>query len=197
MPCCATPVTSLDDAAAAGGPPPGVRRGRRFKANDSGAAAVEFALVALPFLAIIYSIIEVGVDFLIYTQIDYALVKASQDVRSGTVQLQNMGAATFKTDVVCPKLSGLTCASVLLNVAKVQDKYYAEAWRSGTITSSTQRWCPGGSGDTIALQIAYPVPLASMIWAGAYSTAANTRYYLSSTVVRNDPFGMAASSAAC
>ena len=169
-----------------------MRRARRFGQDKSGAAALEFAMVALPFLAMILCIIEVGVDFLFFSQIDYAAHKAAQEVRSGSVQIQNLTAAQFKTNVLCPKLTGFTCSSLEVNVVVIKQSEEWATWSPATINPATAKWCPGGSTDTVLMQVAYPVPLATMIWAGAQSTANSVRYYLSAAAFRNDPYGLPA-----
>lgn len=167
-------------------------RVRGFVRNKSGAAALEFAMVALPFLAMIICIIEVGVDFLFFSQIDYAAHKAAQEIRSGSVQMQKLTADQFKTNVLCPKLSGFTCSSLQVNVVVTKQRQDWLTWSPTTIDPSTAKWCPGGSTDTVLIQVAYPVPLATMIWAGAQSTANGVRYYLSAAAFRNDPYGLPA-----
>lgn len=164
----------------------------RFVRDKSGAAALEFAMVALPFLAMVICIIEVGVDFFFFSQIDYAAHKAAQEIRSGSVQMQKLTADQFKTNVLCPKLSGFTCSSVRINVVVIKESEEWWAWSPTNIDPTTARWCPGGAADTVLLQIAYPVPLATMIWAGSQSTANGVRYYLSAAAFRNDPFGLPA-----
>lgn len=172
-----------------------LRRGLRlvgFVRDKSGAAALEFALVALPFLAMVICIIEVGVDFFFFSQIDYAAHKAAQEIRSGSVQMQKLTADQFKTNVLCPKLSGFTCSSVRVNVVVIKQHNEWWAWSATTINPANAKWCPGGAADLVLVQIAYPVPLATMIWAGTKSTANGVRYYLSAAALRNDPFGLPA-----
>ena len=163
-----------------------------FVRDKSGAAALEFAIVALPFLAMILYIIEVGVDFLFFSQIDYATHKAAQEIRSGSVQIQNLTSAQFKTNVLCPKITGLTCSSLQVNVVVIKQSEEWATWSPTSINPATAKWCPGGSTDTVLMQVAYPVPLATMIWAGAQSTANGVRYYLSAAAFRNDPYGLPA-----
>jgi len=173
-------------------------RVRGFVRNKSGAAALEFAMVAMPFLAMIICIIEVGVDFLFFSQIDYAAHKAAQEIRSGSVQMQKLTADQFKTNVLCPKLSGFTCSSVEVNVVVIKQSEEWVSWSPTTINPAAAKWCPGGAADTVLVQVAYPVPLASMIWAGSRSAADGIRYYLSAAAFRNDPFGLpAAATAGC
>jgi Flp pilus assembly protein TadG len=168
-----------------------------FRRDERGGAALEFSIVGLPFIAVIIAIIEVAVDFMISAQLDTALQKSVADIRSGTVQIQNMTAAQFKTQILCSRLTGLTCSSVLLNVVKIAQSTDWATWSPSSINSSNQKWCPGGSADAILVQVAYPVPLASMIWAGATGAQTGSRYYISSAGLRNDPFGIPVTQAGC
>jgi Flp pilus assembly pilin Flp len=164
----------------------------RFVRDKTGAAALEFAMVAAPFLALLVAIIEVGVDFLLFSQIDYATHKAAQEIRSGSVQVRNMTVEELKTEVLCPKLNILPCAPVNVNVVVIRQWDEWGIWSRTSINPAAARWCPGGAADTVLLQVAYPVPLASMIWAGSSSNANGVRYYMSSAGFTNDPFGLPA-----
>jgi len=175
------------------GAPPGRRRSVvRFVRDKSGAAALEFAMVAAPFLALLVCIIEVGVDFLLFSQVDYATHKAAQEIRSGSVQMSELTAEKFKTDVLCPKLNILPCAPVNVNVVVIKNSGEWGNWSPTSIDPATAKWCPGGAADAMLVQVAYPVPLASMIWAGSSSNANGVRYYMSSAGFRNDPYGLPA-----
>lgn len=162
--------------------------GRGFFAKDDGAAAVEFAMVALPFLALTVGILEIGVDYFFNSQIDYATQAAVEDIRSGRVQAQALTASSFKSTLLCPRLPGLTCESLIVNVAtiKVWSDWNAYA---GPVNPAVQNWCPGASADRVLVQVAYPVPLATMIWSGSPSTT-TTRYFRASAGFRNDPYGV-------
>jgi Flp pilus assembly protein TadG len=162
--------------------------GRRFLARDDGAAAVEFAMVALPFLALTIGILEVGVDYFINSQIDYATQTAVEDIRSGRVQAQALTASSFKTNLLCARLAGLNCDSLIVNVVTI--KAWSD-WNSyaGPVDPAVQKWCPGASTDRVLVQVAYPVPLATMIWSGSPSTT-TTRYFRASSGFRNDPYGV-------
>lgn len=169
----------------------------RFGADKSGVAAVEFGMVALPFLAIVFCILETAVDYLIFSQIDYATHKAAQEIRFGGVQMKKMSAGQFKTDVLCPKLSLLSCSQVQINVVVIYDRTEFGAWLGSSINPATAKWCPGNASDSVLLQVAYPVPLATMIWAGARSNANGVRYYMSAASFRNDPFALATNNPGC
>lgn len=173
------------------------RRGRpkgrlllRFRRDKTGAAALEFAMVAAPFLAIVVCIVEVSVDFLLFSQIDYAVHKAAQEIRTGSVQTRELTAEQFKTDVLCPKLNILSCSAVRINVVVIKKFQEWLYWSTTNINPATAKWCPGGAAETVLVPVAYPVPLQSMIWAGNKSAANGVRYYLAAAAFRTDPYGL-------
>ena len=81
---------------------------RKFKNSERGAAAVEFAMVAPPFMLLLGVIMETGL--MMFTE--YAIQSSVQDsarlVRTGQAQGGAMNAAQFKT-AIC------NTASVLIN----------------------------------------------------------------------------------
>ena len=86
----------------------------RFARAERGATAVEFALVALPFLMLVFAIIELGLVFLVSITLESAVADVGRTIRTGQVQTGGGSAASFKT-AVCDKMSwlGAKCASAL------------------------------------------------------------------------------------
>ena len=56
---------------------------RRFTRADDGAAAVEFAFVAIPFLMLVFGIIELGLLFLVSMSLENALMTVDRGIRTG------------------------------------------------------------------------------------------------------------------
>lgn len=78
-------------------------RFRRALRDRRGSAAVEFALVAPPFLALMFSTFEVGWFYFANSQLDAAVVEASRFIRTGQAQEQGLDKNEFFA-AVCPKL---------------------------------------------------------------------------------------------
>ena len=64
---------------------------RHFLRNREGATAVEFALVALPFLAILFAIIELALNFWVTQVLENAVSDASRRIYTGQFQQENPG----------------------------------------------------------------------------------------------------------
>jgi Flp pilus assembly protein TadG len=162
-----------------------------FRGDAQGAAAVEFALVAAPFLALIFCIIQVSLDFLFFSQFDYATHKAAQSIRSGEVQRQGMTADQFRTNLLCSQLSLVNCDSVQVNVRRVRTKADWLAADPDLATQGQTLWCPSGSSELVLVQTFMPVPFLSALWSGDPAST-GPRLYKSVVALRNDPFGLSA-----
>jgi hypothetical protein len=118
------------------------RRGgflRRFRRNEDGAYAVEFALVGLPFVMLLFGIIIVGLYFFVTFSLENAVERAGRLIRTGQAQVAGMTTDQFKAEVCSRTVSLIDCAGkVRVNVA---------AWNSfGAISPPS---CTNSGGDLI------------------------------------------------
>jgi len=73
---------------------------RRLIRSERGAAAVEMALVATPFLALLFGIVEIGMVFLISASLENGMDNAARTIRTGQLQSgASPTAAAFKTSI--------------------------------------------------------------------------------------------------
>lgn len=77
------------------------RRLGRFGRDDSGATAVEFALVAAPFFALIFAILEIALVFFAQQVLDTGVAQASRLIRTG--QAKSFDEAQFR-QAVCDRI---------------------------------------------------------------------------------------------
>jgi Flp pilus assembly protein TadG len=92
-----------------------LRRDRR------GATAIEFALVALPLMALLIAVLEVTTTFFAQQVLETAAERGARLLMTGTVQKNNMTAADFKNKV-CTYLPGfLKCARLVIDVDVATD----------------------------------------------------------------------------
>jgi Flp pilus assembly protein TadG len=71
----------------------------KLRRNESGATAVEFALVSLPFLMLVFGIIGVGLFFFTTFSLENAIESASRPIRTGEAQTTGMTKEAFKAKV--------------------------------------------------------------------------------------------------
>src|SRR5205809_4553430 len=89
-----------------------------LQARD-GAAAVEFGLVAAPFLALVFAIMETAIIFFSGQALETAVADSARLIMTGQAQTQGLSQSTFK-NAVCAKIYGLfNCQSgVYVDVQK-------------------------------------------------------------------------------
>ena len=76
---------------------------RRFRREDDGVTAVEFALVSVPFLGLLFAIFETAFVFFAVQGVEAAVNDAARMVMTGQVQYVSgiSSAAEFKDKVIC------------------------------------------------------------------------------------------------
>lgn len=82
-----------------------LRFARRFKKNEDGATAVEFAFVSLPFFALLFGIMELAIVFFVNSALVHATAEAGRLIRVGNFQSCG-GADEFKA-LVCENMKGM------------------------------------------------------------------------------------------
>jgi len=87
---------------------------RRFTRADDGAAAIEFAFVAIPFLILVFAIIELGLTFLVSMSLENAMSNVDRTIRTGALQARGGDAASYH-QAVCDEMSwlGSSCGTAL------------------------------------------------------------------------------------
>src|SRR5262245_34622410 len=89
---------------------------RRLVHEQAGAAAVEFAMVAAPFLAMLFAIIETGLVFFASQTLETAAADSARLVMTGQAQTASFDQAKFK-EAVCSKIAGLfNCSGISVDV---------------------------------------------------------------------------------
>jgi Flp pilus assembly protein TadG len=90
---------------------------RRFDNNETGNAAVEFGLVALPFFACFFAIIEVGLVFFAGQVLETSVADSARLILTGQAQNQSFQLVDFKNRVCNSAVQTLfTCADIAVDV---------------------------------------------------------------------------------
>lgn len=98
---------------------------RRGLVDRRGAAAVEFALVAPPFLALMMSTFEVGWFYFATSQVDAATLESARILRTGEVLRRNLSKEEFFAEV-CPHLRVFGDCGALMTVEVTRYDTFAE-----------------------------------------------------------------------
>ena len=171
-------------------------RGLRFRDEEKGAVALEFAMVAIPFLVLILSLIEIALIFVVYSTMDNALIVASRTIRTGALQTSGTTptAASF-TSAVCGNMGWLqsTCTTQL-NVDVRTEVQFAnptapDPMATGTFNKSSLTFTPGVAGQIVLVRAFYQWPLILPVLDAALSKSNNgVDVIVATTTFVNEPY---------
>ncbi|MBJ7403253.1 MAG: pilus assembly protein [Bradyrhizobium sp.] len=165
-----------------------------FAADSRGATAVEFALVAAPFLALIIALIQTFLVFFAQQTLETIVRQSARLVRTGQVQSAQMTQAAFKQKVCDQIVILFNCNGLMV------DMQVATSWTSantgmptltfdgsGKVTNIWQ-YNPGNAGDIVVLRVMYEWPVVLGPLGFNLSNLSNgNRLIMSSAAFQNEP----------
>jgi Flp pilus assembly protein TadG len=167
----------------------------RFVRRQDGAAAVEFALVAAPFLALTFAILETAMVFFAGQTLEAATADASRLILTGQAQTQGFSQADFKTQV-CNRIYGLfDCANgIYVDVKNYSTSFSSVSTASpvtnGQLNTTNMSYTPGGPGCITVVSLYYKWPIyVSMFNNKLDNLNGGYRLLQATSVFRNEPYG--------
>jgi Flp pilus assembly pilin Flp len=167
-----------------------------FRRNRRGSAAIEFALVAPVFFALLFAILETAIVFFAGQVLETVTQDSARKIMTGQAQTAKYTKAEFTETVVCPTGA---LAKVLFNC----DNLFIEAKSYPTFPDVTitepidgaknfippTDYCPGDGGDIVVVRMFYQWPLFVTGLGYNISNLAGSKRLLSATTAfRNEPF---------
>jgi Flp pilus assembly protein TadG len=188
------PLRDLDRTTASGKRSP-MRFISRFGSDRRGIAAVEFALIALPFFVLTFGLIEIVLVFILSTTLDYGVQEAARRVRTGELQAAAGDMTKFKA-AVCGELFALMdCDSKLsIDVRKLDSFAASDAVSSPIDTDKNMKktdftFDPGKANDIVMVRVFYEWALVTPVISAPLANLANgKRLIVSTATFRNEPF---------
>lgn len=161
-----------------------------FRRDRNGSVAVQFAMIAIPFLMMIFAIIETALIFLATQVLETATQDSARLIMTGQAQIAGMSATQFKTDV-CNRLTSMfTCAGVDVDV-----KSYPtfggislnNPINNGNYNNPTT-YQPGTAGQIVVVRIFYQWPLfVTGLGYNVGNLNGNKRLLVATATFRNEP----------
>jgi Flp pilus assembly protein TadG len=159
---------------------------RRFRRNRRGSAAVEFALVAPAFFALLFAIIETGIMFLAGQVLESVDQASARMILTGQAQSQSYTQTQFK-NYVCSQVPALfTCGNIYVDV----QNYPAFANITiGPIDFNNMHYSPGNACDIVVVKLAYAWPLfVTGLGYNISNFTGNTRLLVATAAFKNEPY---------
>lgn len=168
--------------------------GRRFIDDQKGTAAMEFAIVALPFFTLMFAALDFGLMRFATSTLENGISEAARQIRTGQVAANGITAQQFRA-MVCENIELLLQCDQRLGVdVRVFDSFAdvdfpAAIDANGNLTGAFQ-FQPGAPGDIVLVRVFYNWPMLTPIFGDAMSNmSGNGRLLSASAAFRNEPFG--------
>jgi Flp pilus assembly pilin Flp len=170
---------------------------RRFRRNRRGSAAVEFALVAPVFFALLFAIIETAIIFFAGQVLETVTQDSARQIMTGQAQSAAYASgADFKTNVVCKLVYVLFDCQNGISVDVRSYPSFSNLNVTDPIDSSKQfindmKYCPGKDGDIVVVRLFYQWPLFVTGLGYNIANLAGSKRLLSATAAfKNEPFAV-------
>jgi Flp pilus assembly protein TadG len=177
----------------------------RFRRNRRGSAAVEFALVAPIFFALLFAIIETAIIFFASQVLETVTQNSSRTILTGQAQTGSVTAcqvsgvatpctqATFK-QFVCSQIPALffDCSSLYVDVSSYSS--FSSVTLPSHIDSAgsfdtTMSYNAGNAGDIVVVRLFYQWPLyVTGLGYNISNLAGSKRLLVATAAFKNEPY---------
>jgi len=163
---------------------------RGWRRCERGATAVEFALIAVPFLALLTAMVETALVFFAGQVLQASTSEAGRLIMTG--QAQGMTASQFQ-QAVCDRSGGLfTCSKLSVNVqtfGSFTSATGANPIQNGKLDTSGFGFSAGKPGQIEVVQVFYAWPLGLDLLGLNLNNVNGDSHLLAATAVfRNEPY---------
>ena len=167
---------------------------QQFCRREEGATAVEFALVAFPFIALLLVIFESAMVMFTDISLQNGVTAASRLIRTGQVQTQGMSQTAFKK-IICDNVASyIDCTKIRLDVTKSTTAVISGV-NQQTVDDKTnpERWQTSGPSDWVLVQARYDwklfLPQLTLLSNYKNGNNEDMRRLTAGALFRNEPYG--------
>jgi Flp pilus assembly protein TadG len=178
-----------------------LRPARNFTRCRKAATTVEFAFVAVPFIALLVAIIQTFIVFFAQRVLDEVTEEASRYIMTGEAQNANLTQAGF-ANYLCTSsntaalVSALfTCSNIMINVqnyaafAGANTATPTLTYNANGTVSNSWSYSAGNAGDIVVVQVMYQWPVVlGPISFNLGNLSNGDRLLISTAVFKNEPY---------
>ena len=167
---------------------------RDWADDKRGVAAIEFAMIAIPFFFLIFGLLEVCAIFIMTTVLEHGLQEASRSIRTGQAQNAGLGQVAFKNAVCAELFDLLDCEGKLSLDVKTFDDFSSTSNPSpidedGNFSADGFGYSPGGANEIVVVRAFYEWELFTPVMSAPLQNLNDGKRLLQSTIAfRNEPF---------
>ena len=166
-----------------------------FRRSREGATAIEFSLLAVPFFALVFAIIETSISYTTEQYMSNVADRLSRDIRTGRISASTHNKTQFRA-LLCDRLQALAspdCPGMSFDVrsyasflAVPKGVTYSEP---GVVDTTGWDYNPGGSSSINSIRVVYEWPVYTDIMRKYMAGLKNGKNLLyASATWQNEPF---------
>ena len=165
----------------------------RLRHDENGSTAVEFALVALPFFALTFAILETALVFFAGQTMETGVATAARLLRTGQAQQQGFDINKFK-DEICKQIVAMFSCPGGLSIDVRKYTTFDSIDLSVPLDTNgnlnvTEHFEPGHGGDIVVVRAYYEWPVLVKLLGNDISNMPDGKHLLVATAAfRNEPF---------
>lgn len=165
----------------------------RFVSERDAATGLEFGLLAAPFVASLFAILQTALIFFAGQTLETAAASSARLIMTGQAQTQGWSASDFKAQV-CNQIHGIfSCSSGVYVDVETYPSFSAVNLgvpvTSGSFNSSSLGYNPGGPGDIVMLRLYYKYPVfVNLLGFNLSNLTGGLNLFAATAIFRNEPY---------
>ncbi len=163
---------------------------RKFVKKEDGATAIEFSMLLMPYLMIVFGIIELSLMFTSASLLEGSADSAARLIRTGQIQQSNADPETMFRDALCQfAVVLIDCDDIVIEVSTLNSygDFSAPTYdANGDMISSG--FDVGGSNDKVLIRVAYRYSMVTPIVGPILNGAGGSRLFMSTIVLQTEPY---------
>jgi Flp pilus assembly protein TadG len=166
-----------------------------FRQDRRGSTAVEFAMLALPFLSLVFAIFETSMVHMTSQVLQTAVTEASRKIMTGQAQKGNFKATDFKAEICKNVKAFFDCANELQIDVQTFANFAAATVppapiKNGRLDPSGFGYVPGGPNQIVVVRAAieYKLVVPSMISNTMQNLDGSRLLIMASAAFKNEPY---------
>jgi len=170
---------------------------RRFGRARRGAAAVEFALVAIPFFLLTFGMAEVAMMGFAQTSLNNAVSQTARQIRTGRAQMDGMSASDVE-EALCTELNKFMMMECGGNLFLDVDRFdsftnasngAADPIQNGEFEEAGFGYSPGAPSDIVVVRAYYRWKVMTPLFEGIFANVSGgERIMIATMMFRNEPY---------
>jgi Flp pilus assembly protein TadG len=166
---------------------------RRFLRQRKAATMIEFGLLAAPFIAALFAILQTAIIFFAGQTLETAAARSARLIFTGQAQMNGWSAAQFKAEVCNQIYAIFNCSSGVYVDVETYPSFAAVNTgvpvSNGTFNSSSLGYNPGGPGDIVMLRLYYQYPVyVNLLGFNLSDLTGGYNLFAATAVFKNEPY---------